>query len=41
MGALIACAEAYQVKVPHPTLMGLAGLGGIAATAHLHANRPR
>jgi peptidoglycan/LPS O-acetylase OafA/YrhL len=34
-GALIACAEAYQVKVPHPTLLGLAGLGGIAASVAL------
>jgi peptidoglycan/LPS O-acetylase OafA/YrhL len=28
-GALIACAEA--TRFPHPTRMGLAGLGGIAA----------
>ena len=34
-GALIACAEAHQVKVPRPTLLGLAGLGGIAASVAL------
>jgi len=34
-GALIACVEAHRVKVPHPTLMGLVGLGGIAASVAL------
>ena len=34
-GALIACAEAHRVKVPRPTLLGLAGLGGIAASVAL------
>src|SRR5262245_41415128 len=34
-GALIACAEARQIKVPRPPRLGLAGLGGIAASVVL------
>jgi peptidoglycan/LPS O-acetylase OafA/YrhL len=35
VGALIACAEARQLKIPRPTLVGLAGLGGILASVTL------